>query len=409
MLGETAKMKNPRVHMVYMDADEVELKNFRTVPHIGGTRIEERIYIENWWWEADYCRGEYVIKQTTEYFVFENLRMVANDLKHVQKATSLEGHNLEAYVTYIRVRLSSMWTKTFWPKHLETQEDREFWHEWNGDPLDTSYPTRAGLVAMEASDLTITDFACAVVKNDMDTNRDAGNSFENATSITLKRGIGYLGSFDTEDYYKLSVPSGWTITSTLEPPAGADFDLYLYDNEGVEIGRSTQRGWGVTESIEKIAATSGYYYVRVSRYSGFGTYSLGVTTPLSGALDTTLTITTGGDADWFGQNTTYYYDGDAAQSGPITHDKETWIQTTVTGPGTLKFRWKVSSEKDYDFLRFYIDGDQKAQISGHVDWKQMTYSISGGSHTLKWAYTKDYSMNEGYDTGWVDKLEFSPT
>jgi hypothetical protein len=115
------------------------------------------------------------------------------------------------------------------------------------------------------------------------------------------------------------------------------------------------------------------------------------------AVDNTdLSWTAGGDAGWFGQPNTYYYGGDAAQSGTISHNQDSWVQTTVTGPGTLKFYWKVSSEANFDFLRFYIDGVEQERISGTVDWQQKTYGISSGSHTLKWTYTKDGATAGGW-------------
>jgi hypothetical protein len=79
----------------------------------------------------------------------------------------------------------------------------------------------------------------------------------------------------------------------------------------------------------------------------------------------------------------------------------------VSGPGTVSFYWKVSSELDWDFLDFYIDGAMQDQISGEVDWEQKTYQITGaGSHTLEWRYTKDGGAFGGLDAGWVDKLEW---
>jgi len=129
---------------------------------------------------------------------------------------------------------------------------------------------------------------------------------------------------------------------------------------------------------------------------------------LGDAVDnTSLTWTTGGNANWAGQTAISYYGGDAAQSGTITHSQSTWVQTTVSGPGTLSYYWKASSESGYDYLRFYIDGvEQSGKISGEVNWTLKTYSISSGSHTLKWAYTKDGSISSGSDKGWLDKVEF---
>ncbi len=129
--------------------------------------------------------------------------------------------------------------------------------------------------------------------------------------------------------------------------------------------------------------------------------------PLSEALDTALSFTTGGSADWFSQTTTSRYDGDAARSGDISHSQDSWMQTTISGKGTVKFYWKVSSEEDFDFLEFYIGGELQEKISGSVNWQQKTYTFyTSGSHTLEWRYIKDGSVGSGSDCGWVDKVEW---
>jgi|GEM_PF-880897 len=130
---------------------------------------------------------------------------------------------------------------------------------------------------------------------------------------------------------------------------------------------------------------------------------------LSEALDTDLDFTTGGNANWFAQTKTSYYGGDAAQSGKISHNQYSLMQTVVEGPGVARFYWKVSSEAHYDFLEFYIDGTRQNRISGSTSWQQKTYAITAGSHTLKWRYAKDESVNFGSDCGWVDKFEWEPS
>jgi hypothetical protein len=128
---------------------------------------------------------------------------------------------------------------------------------------------------------------------------------------------------------------------------------------------------------------------------------------LSEALDTDLSFTTGGSADWFSQTEKYYHDSDAAQSGDISREQESWIQTTVSGAGTISFYWKVSSEEYFDFLEFHIDGSLQDRISGSVDWQQMTYTITHSDlHTLEWRYIKDVGTDSGSDCGWVDKMEW---
>jgi hypothetical protein len=132
---------------------------------------------------------------------------------------------------------------------------------------------------------------------------------------------------------------------------------------------------------------------------------------LAGALDTSgLTYTLGGNANWFAQTMTTGDGADAAQSGAIGHSQQTWFETTVTGPGSLSFRWKVSSESGYDYLEFSIDGVlQSGRISGTVDWTAQSHAITAGSHTLRWRYTKDGSAVSGSDAGWVDQLVWAPS
>jgi len=120
-----------------------------------------------------------------------------------------------------------------------------------------------------------------------------------------------------------------------------------------------------------------------------------------------LVWTSSGDVSWFGQPAVSYYGGDAAQSGDIVDNQQSFMQTSVMGPGELKFYWKVSSEGNYDFLEFYIDDVlQAGRISGDVDWGQKTYNIASGAHNLKWRYTKDGSVSSGSDAGWIDYVTF---
>jgi len=133
-----------------------------------------------------------------------------------------------------------------------------------------------------------------------------------------------------------------------------------------------------------------------------------VSDPLATALDGPgLAWTTGGNVPWFAQTTTTHDGVDAAQSGQITDDQESWMQTTLTGPGTLTYWRKVSSESGYDFLEFYLDGVlQSGSISGEVGWQKQANNIPDGAHTVKWRYMKDESDSSGQDAGWVDEVSY---
>ncbi len=133
-----------------------------------------------------------------------------------------------------------------------------------------------------------------------------------------------------------------------------------------------------------------------------------VSTSVRDAVDNTaLTWYTGGSSTWFGQTPVNYYGGDSAKSGVITHNQNTYMYTTTTlpTPQTLTFRWTVSSEANWDYLEFYIDGILMNRISGAVGWQRNGYALAAGTHTLYWRYIKDGSVNAGADAGYVDEVE----
>jgi exo-beta-1,3-glucanase (GH17 family) len=137
-------------------------------------------------------------------------------------------------------------------------------------------------------------------------------------------------------------------------------------------------------------------------------FNLGLT--LNQALDNhSLSFATGPGADWFPETATYEFGGSAARSGDIGDNQATWLQTTVTGPGTLSFWWKVSSEPDNDYLDLFVDSENPAWISGEIDWVQQTVAIPAGIHTITWQYDKNGDSAMGSDCGWVDMVVFTQT
>jgi hypothetical protein len=85
------------------------------------------------------------------------------------------------------------------------------------------------------------------------------------------------------------------------------------------------------------------------------------------------------------------------------------VTLDITAADDILFYYKVSSESGYDYLRFYIDGSQRGEWSGTVDWTQAGFPVSAGEHTFKWAYEKDGSVSNGSDCGWIDFIVFPPT
>ena len=83
------------------------------------------------------------------------------------------------------------------------------------------------------------------------------------------------------------------------------------------------------------------------------------------------------------------------------------IEATVDVPydGKMGFYVKVSSESNYDKFHFYIDGVEQGQaLSGVVNWTQKEFAVTEGTHTYKWEYAKDSSVNSNDDCVYVDDI-----
>jgi hypothetical protein len=122
---------------------------------------------------------------------------------------------------------------------------------------------------------------------------------------------------------------------------------------------------------------------------------------------TNLSWSVWGNVGWITQTNITHGGGWAAQSGHIGNNQYSGMETTVIGPGTLTFWWKVSSEAGYDFLNYYGSG-HSAAISGEMDWQQVAIKIDPGFQYLDWYYSKDASIYAGQDAGWVDQVTFVP-
>jgi subtilisin family serine protease len=115
-----------------------------------------------------------------------------------------------------------------------------------------------------------------------------------------------------------------------------------------------------------------------------------------------------GNGNWAAQTAVTHAGGWAARSGAIGHNQTSQMQVTVncgTG-GNMSFWYKVSSESNYDYLRFFVDGAEITQWSGEQGWAQYTRAVTGGNHTFAFRYSKDGSVVNGSDAGFVDDIVF---
>ncbi len=116
----------------------------------------------------------------------------------------------------------------------------------------------------------------------------------------------------------------------------------------------------------------------------------------------------GGNLPW---EITYEYPFEGnyhAVSGEITNNQSSKLKITykVMGNDDIKFYRKVSSEIDFDKLKFFIDGTLRGSWSGTSQgWRQESFPVSQGFHTFEWVYQKDFSGDGGVDKAWIDYIE----
>ena len=96
------------------------------------------------------------------------------------------------------------------------------------------------------------------------------------------------------------------------------------------------------------------------------------------------------------------WEGNALMSGELPEGAATSFSKTITGSEEFTFRWKTSSEEGSDYLRYYVNGELKGELSGMTDWNYETISCNAGDE-VTWEYSKDENgVTDGQDCGWVD-------
>ncbi len=113
-----------------------------------------------------------------------------------------------------------------------------------------------------------------------------------------------------------------------------------------------------------------------------------------------------GTAPWTITTTTPYQGTYAARSGSIEDNQNSVLSLSyeVAFPDTISFYYKVSSENNYDYFSFAINGIQQQQWSGEVPWTHAVYQTQAGEQTFRWSYAKDYSVVGGSDCAWIDYI-----
>ncbi len=192
---------------------------------------------------------------------------------------------------------------------------------------------------------------------------------------------------------------------------GAPVLRYQWLRNGAAVAGATNAAFGID-----VVATNdaGSYAVVVSNGYGPVTSAVAVLTvqpsiPLPEALDAPALIWTTGGGTWFGQPAVARDGVDAARVARPGAGQTNWLRTSVTGPGSLSYWWRVSSAPDADCALFLTGGVECARLSGESGWTQTTFGVSAGLHQLQWGYGKHSGVAAGQDTVWLDQVTYVPS
>ena len=99
--------------------------------------------------------------------------------------------------------------------------------------------------------------------------------------------------------------------------------------------------------------------------------------------------------------------GLAIKTGATPNSGNSTLGATFEGPGILSWNWKVSAQKDYDWLLCEVNGVEMAGISTKTAaWQSQVLQIPAGSQ-VRWIYRKDAANSSGTDSGHLADIRFS--
>lgn len=233
--------------------------------------------------------------------------------------------------------------------------------------------------------------------------RAGDNCIELASGVTM---TDIAGGPDSIECYRVEVPHGACKLTIQTSGGNGDCDLYVRFEEPATLAEYDYRPFlqGNNESVLVPNPSPGTWYIAVHGFNAYTGVSIvaGVAEGIGDSVDADAMVWN--VSQWNCDNEVSHDGDDAVRSDDIGNNKTAFFETTVTGPGSVSFWWKVSSQPGADVLAFAIDGVVASGISGEQDWQQKTLLIPDGEHVLRWSYAKDGSDNAGADAGWVDQV-----
>jgi formylglycine-generating enzyme required for sulfatase activity len=129
---------------------------------------------------------------------------------------------------------------------------------------------------------------------------------------------------------------------------------------------------------------------------------------LAAALDAPdLAWESGGDEAWSAQTTPSHDGIDSAESGAVAPGQSSWLETTVSGPCNLRFRWEASQRQSLDVFRLETRTGDPILLTGAANWSERLVELPSGDHTLRWLFVRD-AASTGISRVRLDAVSVTP-
>jgi hypothetical protein len=115
---------------------------------------------------------------------------------------------------------------------------------------------------------------------------------------------------------------------------------------------------------------------------------------------------------WYGHGEVYWQPdtmekiagASSLRSGAIGDSQRSEFTASFTGPGTLRYWRKVSTEEGFDFLRVRVNGNLVHEVSGLRNWEAASLSLPAGTNKVSWSYEKNERFIFLDDAIWIDEV-----
>jgi len=140
-----------------------------------------------------------------------------------------------------------------------------------------AYDAAGNVGTSAAVSFTVSNTTGGTTYNEVENNNTRAKA--NVVADTVTQIVGTMSAKSDNDFFKLNVQPGRSLTISMTGPSGVDYDLYLLNSSGTTLKSSL--GSTATETITytNTSATATVFYIKVISYSGSSTtpYNLALT------------------------------------------------------------------------------------------------------------------------------------